>query len=61
MKMITNEQTLQPVSETVRWVSQPGRDVQANNAKCNDEVGVEDVRNSEREAQEYTQYSGPGN
>jgi hypothetical protein len=33
--------------------------VQADNAECNDEGGMEDVRDSERKAQEYTQYSSP--
>lgn len=35
-------------------------DVQTNDAKCNDKVGMKDVRNAEREAQEYAQHSGPG-
>jgi hypothetical protein len=32
---------------------------QANNTECNDKVGVEDVGNAQRKAQEYTQNSGP--
>jgi hypothetical protein len=33
--------------------------VQTDNTECDDEGGMEDVRDSEREAQEYTQYSSP--
>jgi hypothetical protein len=35
------------------------RNVQANNAKCDDEVGMEDIGDAECEAEDYAQYSGP--
>ena len=60
MKMITNEQTLRNALVTISWAELMAvYDVQTNNAKRNDKVGVEDVRNSEREAQKYAQHSGP--
>ena len=36
-----------------------GRNVQAYDAESDDKVGVEDVGDSEGEAQDYAQYAGP--
>jgi hypothetical protein len=60
MKIMTKAQTLSIMSATVWRTEMLVRDnVQTDNTECDDEGGMEDVRDSEREAQEYTQYSSP--
>jgi hypothetical protein len=59
MKTITNEQTLWTVSVTLQSTGSVGHDVQTNNAKCNNDMHVEEVRNPERKAQKYAQHSSP--
>ena len=59
MKMMMKEHTLRGSLGAFFSRRKRGRDVQANNAECDDKVGVKDVGDTQGEAEEYAQHSGP--